>query len=1192
MYLKRIEIHGFKSFAHRIELDFRPGINAIVGPNGSGKSNIIDAIRWVLGEQSIKTLRGSKLEDVIFTGSNLKKPMGMAEVAITLDNSDRLIPLDYSEVSFIRRAFRSGESEFYINKTLCRLKDIQELLVDTGIGKDGYSIISQGRIDEMLAYRPEERRLIFEEAAGIMKHKVRKNEAEKRLEETMDNIARIDDILGEIEYQLGPLAIQKDTALKYMDISEDYRELEVNMLLMGYKNKEKKLRQVKDIILEKQSILDDTNRQLEVLNTTLLDYKTQAEEYEKIYEDFQGQLFSTRSQRKDYQKETDWIENEKTRLIKENQGNIERIYSEEKKIREIKNTLNVKIQELEQKIKDINQLEIEIEEKEKKLQFIQNNADKREKLIESLKGDVIDLLNYASQKRNIISSLNTMKQNLDNRLKQIERDELQIDEANEKTSREIRCIEEEIKGLENSISDTQKEVENLRNEIKIKTIEAEKGQKHENDTQQDLSTAVSRLKALKEISDNFEGFQFGVKNLLLAIKDGAYTDPGIYGTVADVITVKQKYELAIETALGGSLQNIICDSEENAKQAIDYLKRSDLGRVTFLPLTAIRSRSLSSSEKFVLDLAGCLSTAVDLVTYDKRYHPAIANLLGRVLVADCLDNAVVIARKSGFAFKIVTLRGEVLNPGGSITGGSQKRSYFILSRKRQLSEGKDKIDKLNEQLEKIKQENYILKELIDEKKEVIESKVNFLYDAKGQIIALDKQREEKQNLLEERFDRRKQLEVEKQQILSETREIISEISTVENDIGDLDTKNVSSQSKVKELQVLMVEDKQKIENLSKIITEKKVMLASNRQEEITLKQNIQTLEENQMDKTKEIKDLRDKIKENEDELLTIEEKIINNRKKIEALLNKEKELERNIEDLREKKDAIKNDGEKKQTQLNKLTVDRRSLEKTLHKSNIEENTMSIKLSQIVDRLLEKYSLTIEEAKKLERDLGSLEDIKDRLSKLHKELESLGPVNLKAIEDYENLKKRYDFLKTQRDDLIEGKDKLDSLVQGITKTMEEILFSAIQEINKEFKKVFTEMFGGGKAELIIDDEKGILECGIDINAQPPGKKLQSLSLLSGGERALTAIALLFAILNTKATPFCILDEIEAALDDANIDRFTQYLKKVSKHTQCIIITHRKRTMEVADALYGIAMEETAISKVLSVKIGKELSSSAN
>jgi len=1182
LFLKRLEIHGFKSFADRVEIEFSPGINAIVGPNGSGKSNVADAIRWVLGEQSIKSLRGSKLEDVIFAGSASKKPMGMAEVAITLDNNDNLLPLEYSDICFTRRTFRSGESEFYINKIPCRLKDIQELLMDTGIGKDGYSIISQGQVDEILTSRPEERRVIFEETAGIMKHKSRKKEAERRLEETLDNISRIDDILSEIQSQLEPLRLQKEKALKFQSLSEELKEFDVNLILYEIEKKEKRALAIKESLEECEKKLSDLFQGRTELNIRINDLNMKIDKTEKEYESIRDEYVLLAGKKGQLEKEIQFASTEISRLKSEKEEYVNNINDNLLKIESLKQSLNEKLIYLEDKIKIINQKEKLIEEKAKDLTKKEETINSMNKRAEALKIDVIDLLNYASEKKNMISSLKTMYINLEKRLEQVEKEIAQITDANNKTLKDIDAIKKKLEDFRKAYRQNEDSLKEIESELRILDQKYLLNQQQVAKIADLLSSLLSKYKALNEIQENYEGYQFAVRNLLKAIKNKHFSGQGIHGTVADVISVEKRYELAIETALGGTLQNIICSNENNAKQAIDYLKKYKMGRVTFLPLATVKARGLTDDERDLLSLNGCVGTAQELVKYDAIYHQVIANLLGRVLVVDSLENAFMIARKSGYKIKIVTLQGELLNPGGSITGGIDKKDSSLLSRKRQLKEYEIQIKQLRMELDSLKEEGEKLKNECLAKKNLMEKIKNEIYDIKPEVSALEKELSEKEKLINERIQRKKIFESEREQILKENRDIQREIADIEKDLSSIDDKNQWSQDEVKQLQKKINELTTQREHLTSDLTELKVQLASHKQEKIALEQNIASLEAELENLKEQVEKNKRLLKQNAGDVEHANKNIVDLEQTLSAIhLDCEKAKEKE-EQLRQIRELLKQEIEKVRDELINVEDEQRKLEKRLNDIKMNENTVTIEKSHIVSRLYEKYFMTVEDAQALKKNLGTYSHITDHIRHLQQQIDELGPVNIQAIEDFENLNSRYYFMKTQRDDLVQAADKLNSLIKEITKTMETIFISSLEKVREEFRQVFVELFGGGKAELVLVGDDNILDAGVDIIAQPPGKKLQNISLLSGGERALTAIALLFAILKTKVTPFCILDEIEAALDDANIDRFKNYLKKISKHTQFIIITHRKGTMSVADTLYGITMEDTAVSKVLGVK----------
>jgi chromosome segregation protein len=1183
LYLKKIELHGFKSFANRVAINFQKGINAIVGPNGCGKSNITDAVRWVLGEQSIRSLRGYKLEDVIFAGSHSKKPMGMAEVSITLDNEDNMLPVEYSEICIVRRAFRSGESEFYLNKTPCRLKDIQELLMDTGVGKDGYSIISQGQIDEILKCRPEERRALLEEAAGIAKHKTRKRQAEKRLDETVNNITRLDDILSEIRLLLIPLAEQKDKALEYKRLLDKYKQIDVNLHLAHFDKKNKKTILLRNSIADYEKRLQEFTNESKGLRDKIAACENEMGFKEREVEKLQHQHYNSSNKFEVTKKELAWLHEEDIRLKNEMDTLEQRAKYLSEKIESDKKTLNLKTSELEHNIKEINCIEIRINELNEKISAVDREIKQEENQLEGLKGDVIDILNYISEKRNLISNLNTMKSNLHGRISQIKKENDDLEKANKKTNLEInkakaekQKIESECKQVDESAKHYETAIAQLQSELRFNDANYSKNQ-------QALSALTSKLKALKEISEDFEGYSYGAKNLLLSIKNKKLNIDGIYGPIAELITVKKGYEAAIEAALGGALQNIVCDEEQSAKRAIEFLKEQKMGRVTFLPLRAVVSKSLGCNELSLLHMKGCISAADKLVTYDKMFHPIISYYLGRVLVVNSIDNAISIARKCNYSLKIVTVAGEVFSPGGAITGGSRRKTASIFERKRAISEYDSDIKKIRNDLTDIEKKREILiSELKDKERSLGQIQVK-ISDLKIKSATLSQQIEEKRNILQERLERKEQLENERKQIDEQLKDIDSSYKALEQAQRDLDSKSVSNQNEAELLQVSISEKKSIRDKLYSDITNIKIEYSAKKQEEINLKQTIQTLESNVKELIAELEIVTEKNGQILKNKNSLSKKMAYLKEQLIIIEDEQVDIEKKINQLKNDRDLLKGQIAEQKNILEDLINRQKKVEKKLNNLKISEATYSAEITGIKNRLWEKYEITPGEARELKRDLGEIQAMEKLLVEVQDKLNSLGVVNMRAIEEHDNLKTRYDFLTKQREDLVDAKRKLDNLIEEITKTMTEMFKTCFKKVCLEFNNVFSDLFGGGKAELIVEGEGDLLESGIEIIAQPPGKKLQNISLLSGGESSLTAIALLFAILNTKPAPFCILDEIESALDESNLERFTKYLKKVSRHTQFIIITHRKNTMEASDALYGVVMEDTAVSKVLAVKM---------
>lgn len=1183
MFLKKIEIQGFKSFADRIQIEFQPGINAIVGPNGSGKSNVTDAIRWVLGEQSVKSLRGSKLEDIIFAGSLKRKPLGMAEVTVVLDNEDHFLPLDFTEISITRRVFRSGESEFYLNKVPCRLKDIQELLMDTGIGKDGYSIISQGEIDEFLLSKPEERRLIFEETAGITKHKARKKESEKKLEETSMNISRLDDLINELEYQLESLYEEKEKALVYKKLSEAEKELEVNLILIKLHNVEKEIKNYEQVLAKNEEELkrlkDALFKAEEKLKNKNEQYEKESFKLEKLREETQEKNFQISNLKKDIEFYTEKLQDYQTQK-EELLAKIEEL--SDRKLN-CKNIIKEKILLLEGKKLERNSVEGEISRLKENVEEIKIKIFNEEKRIEDLKSQIIDLLNSTAERKNILSSLNTMSDSLKKRKEQIIGEVERLQRTNQVTSQDIEAIEKRVKMLNSNSAILKSGLNRLYKEITLLENKFRDLQKMLSDKAEKYNELQSRLKALKQLENNYEGYPVGVRNLLLDLKNGKINIEGIYGSLAELIYVEKEYELAVEAALGGSLIDILCKDEDSAKKAVEYLKKHNLGRATFLPLTLMKPKIIKDEELLQFKTSkGFVGLAESLLKYDKKYKNCILNLLGRVLVFEDIDSAIIAFRKNP-AFKMVTLDGEIINPSGSITGGSFKKSLSLLSRKREINLLNSEINKINKEIELIKDEGSKVNKKIERKNYALNYLKKSLEKATIEVVKLNQEKAEKNKVLEERKERIHILCLELDQVEKDLKEIDSDIVVARKDIDELNKKISESQQEIKK-----IKDNMQTVFLAKEEKEKKLEELNNRlslinNEEYGLRLEIQHLQES-----------IDLIK---NEALEYNQKLSRLFELQESIRNEKMAREKFLVEISSKKDIMDREYEELRTNFIEIENEIKSLQKEIllyrkkiEKFDITANDIKIKKASLEmeknfleNHLYEKYRLSPTQALELKKELGEIEQLQEMLNNVKEEISKLGQVNLGVIDEYEKIKSRQEFLISQKQDLVNAKEKLTNLIAEITKTMEKMFLETFEKIREEFQEVFVELFGGGKADIYLIDKSMPLETGIEIVAQPPGKKLQNINLLSGGERSFTAIALLFAILNVKPTPFCILDEIEAALDDANIERFANYVKKASNNTQFIIITHRKGTMEIADALYGVSMEETAVSKVVSLKV---------
>lgn len=1180
MFLKKLEIIGFKSFADRVVLNFEKGITAIVGPNGSGKSNISDAVRLVLGEQSIKSLRGNKLEDVIFVGTENRKPLSFAEVALTLDNSDHALPLDFTEVVITRKIFRSGESEFYINKTQCRLKDVFELFMDTGIGRDGYSIIGQGKIDEILASRPEDRRQIFEEASGISKYKYKKEEAQKKLIVTNENINRINDILLELQNQLEPLYEQKVKAEAFVKLQEEKKRIDVTIHCHDIEELSKKLNHYKS---DYAVIENDVLR----LKTEIEGKKNTLNEEESDLENFKKQLDIRKQDYFNSINEIDTL-NGKIELlnekVKNSEENIDRL---KKSLEDSKNKSSFILKE----IGDINDNVKEIESKKEyfeselsnlisKYDSIKEESSLKQMEVESAKEDVVDILNDIAENNNILSKTEVMKNNLSEKLSDLIRTKKNLLNDIEVKNDEIKKIQKNIESLNNELiilqdnkNSTEEKLKSLEYEIKIQNERHEK-------TLNEYNSTLTRLKLLKEMDKDYEGYSHSIKNLMKYIEKNELLRQNVLGVVGELIEVRSEYSLAIEIALGSAIQDIITETTETAKDLISVLKKNNFGRATFLPLDNITYKPFDKS--FTND-DGVIGLASDIIEYDKKIEKAIKFILGRVIVTKDLDTAISLTRKFKNQFKIVTLKGEVINPGGSITGGSiSQKSQNILKRKEDIKLEDMKCNKLEKELKEVERFKEDLTKEIEKTREKfdflsnsINNKANILNDCVRNKSSLEMEIEKILTII-------RQSELEEKQILDVIGSYDEEIKKYKKRISELYQKKASLDKLIRDYKDNKDSNADILNKLELEITNLKIELARYEQK---LMNDISKLNEKKL----EYSNINELISETEKSLDKYEnlkimyEKDINKSiEKSEILKEKLKKINEDIKEIERKIEAkLENINTNKEILMNlesgysKEIENKRFLELNIQKTEIE-------IENIKNKLWEDYEITFNNAK-LNLIQENISALRQQLSKINASIKDLGIVNLNAIEEYKNLKERYDFLKMQYDDLLEAKNSLNSIIEDTNRIIKTKFKDNFNLIEAQFKETFKKLFGGGRAELILTNPDDLLNTGIEINVQPPGKKLQNISLLSGGEKALVAISLLFAMILIRPTPFCILDEIDAALDDANVDRFASYLKELSRESQFIVVTHRKGTMSVADTLYGVTMQEKGVSKLLSLKL---------
>ena len=1182
MRLKNIEMQGFKSFADKIYLDFNPGITAIVGPNGSGKSNISDAIRWVMGEQSIKSLRGSKMEDVIFSGTESRKALGFAEVTLVLDNSDNYFNLNFPEITVTRRVYRSGEGEYYINKTLCRLKDIHELFMDTGLGRDGYSIIGQGKIDSVLSTKSEDRRQIFEEAAGISKYKYRKLEAERKLVQTTDNLTRVEDILSELEGQLEPLERQSEKARRYLLLRDEMRGLDINVSVINAENAKKDLNELKNNVELLSEQISGIKQELDKTESEISAMYDKSAEYDQQIENYREADKNTVSLINDQKNQINLLTND----IAHNKQDVERLEQEietsKEDIERIDGVLEEHLNNLEELNSKCQATTISLDELAEESKKADENVSEKNSLLESIKAEIIELTAKSNAAASAIDNLKILTDSFGERKKIIEeelsgkakdKDELNAlfadnnnkkDEYSTKINECISMIDE----LENKNSGLNEKISKLAEE--------------QNNLLNKLNQRQARKNMLIDMEREYEGYTKGVKSVMTAYQEGKIGNAKIYGPLAQLIKTKPDYIMAIETALGNANQNIVTKAEEDAKAAISYLKANHLGRATFLPISAVKPRKFDESS--VRTLKGYIDVASNLVECDNKYKDIISSFLGNTVVCDNLDNAVVMAKKSGHSFKIVTLDGDVIQPGGAMTGGSAVKTTGSLSRTGEIDSLEKEIAKLKDEsrkndLERNKIEKDIQnnKALIlksdDELKELqkcliqIESEIQFQSNILDTLESGETQLNSELDTISKRIDEIHLEKKEKEKFIEECIEKCTQLENqakkAETEFTELSAKNDILIAKLTELNIsrnaILKDIELENERISKLNTEKSQIL-------ILIS-----------GKTEGISQLTARCKEmeNESEKLQVDTKnqessLNNYRDEIETLATNKTELEKS---LREKQASIKGI----QEQMFSLTQQQTKMESRMEKYETE-------IESIVNRLLEEYELPYSEAAQMKiPDDFDFKAASVKIRGLREQIRSLGNINIDSIEEYKNVKERFDFLTIQTNDLQKAKKELESVIEEMLGIMKTRFAQQFKIINDNFNKVFSALFGGGTAALYLSDPDNVLESGIEIEAQPPGKKLQSLSLLSGGERAFTAIALLFAILDVRPTPFCILDEIEAALDDVNVYRFADYLKNYSDKTQFIVVTHRRGTMEAANILYGVTMQERGISKLLSLNI---------
>ena len=1178
MYLKSIEIQGFKSFANKIVFDFHNGITGIVGPNGSGKSNVADAVRWVLGEQRVKQLRGGNMQDVIFSGTETRKPLSYATVSITLDNSDHHLPIDYNEVTIARKLYRSGESEYLINGSVCRLKDVNELFYDTGIGKEGYSIIGQGQIDKILSGKPEERRELFDEAAGIVKFKRRKNMSVKKLEEERQNLLRVTDILSELEKQVGPLQKQSEVAKEYLKKKEALKTFDINMFLL----ETSRLKEEIAVIDEKIKIVQEES------TAATAEYDHTKEEYEAIEiqtDEIDAELELAKHQLNETTLLKQQLEGQ-IQILKE-QINTVRMNDEHiaQRSKAIENELSEREIQLNALSVEKNELQKQLDEKAAEEKTAMDELIRIQTKIAELTGEVesgqsqlIELLNNRASTKAQIQKYDTMmeqmqvrKAELNQRLISANTELVAYNESIVKFENELKEITDVIIGHANKIKKFENEIDSLQKLISEKTEALRLSQKN-------YHREESRMESLKNLTERYEGYGSSIKRVM----EQRERVKGIHGVVADLIKVKKDYEVAIEIALGGSIQNIVTDNEFTAKQLIQYLKQNKLGRATFLPLTNIEGNELKNKD--VLGEKGVVGIASSLVEVDDKFKKLADHLLGRTLVVCNIDDGIAISKKYKQTLRIVTLEGELMNPGGAMTGGAFKNASNLLSRRREIEEFEKNVKLLKAEMDELEKEVEVCKNKradyytqIESIKEQLQKSYVIQNTAKMNYNQMLTKKNDINNMIG--YIRKESKEIDEQMVEIKDNQISIQVELETSE--KLETElNTDSETNQKELEIARENESKQMQETEKVhlsyatFEQKKFFLKENeerindeilkfKEEQAILDANKGNAAEEIQNKEAQIEDLQKTIVDSKDLFVEIEAEIQKH------VLRKE-ELNKQHKVFLEKREALY----KHLTEL-----DKESFRLNNKRDGLEEAS-----DKQISYMWDEYELTYVMAMELrDENLTDLAFMKKRIQILKAEIKALGSVNVNAIEEYKNVSERYEFLKGQHDDLIEAEATLVKIIEELDHAMRIQFKERFEEICVEYDKVFKQLFGGGKGTLELMEDEDILEAGIRIIAQPPGKKLQNMMQLSGGEKALTAIALLFAIQNLKPSPFCLLDEIEAALDDSNVDRFARYLHKLTKHTQFIVITHRRGTMTAADRLYGITMQEKGISALVSVDL---------
>lgn len=1185
---KQIEMTGFKSFADTTKINFDGGITAIVGPNGCGKSNVADAIRWVLGEQRKKELRGDSMQDVIFAGTEKRKRLSYCEVSILFDNTNKWFNIDYDEILITRKLYRSGESEYYLNKKLCRLKDITDLLYDSGVGRDGYSIIGQGKVEQIISSKPEDRRAIFEEAAGIAKFKARKTEAESKLARYRENLSRTNDIMSEIERRLGPLKKQAEDAKQSLILRDNLKALEVNAYIYQYDHASV----LKDEInVKKKGYTDNLNIKQNEFDNLQIKYDANMDEInrvDKTISELHDKVLNLTVQLEKKQGENNLLNermahiSEQTKRVEMEVQNLELENNQQKLL--LSNATDARAQEVE----NLRVLRLKSEKLSSEylelIDRISANEDSKAANQRAYIDSLAKLTDIKSNMSALIAKRDTMQSNISNDSEKLDTLKAEFDALNKEIDefeKEISTLSKQKQNFETALISNKKDLEELETQLASLNDEifAYKSA---------ITNDTNRRNLLQGLQSNFEGYQFAVKRLLKDSATNKQLSSAIKGVIGNIIEVKSTYSTAIEIALGASIQNIVTKNEEDAKVLIDYLKVGKIGRATFLPMTAVKPRSLAPSDRKYLNSTGCLGIASEIISYPQEYSKVIDSLLGSTVVVDTLENAVKIARDSGYSFKIVTLEGDVLSPQGSMSGGSKKSAdSSLLGKESEIKMLEQNIAKNQKYLQELETTNQkIMEQVVSLRRNREEGAVklqelNSEYVAK--ISKLQSQQDKRNTMAEDIKQYELQLKLAKD-FVNELQAKIDSVDSLESDITSsqkqMDESSNSTQSMYEEL-------KSKRENYSNELTDLKVKIASSEEKIKSLEMEIERY-------TEELKVSNENIERAKLEL-SKQQQIFNQAQDIQRKSLSEIDTSGVSEELKVLNDKLASFDEFKASILNELKEidDKKSeaqaeiarLQNKIYQEDTRLQKVDIDIENMQERIYEEYEMTYNDCLPFKQEEFDIKEGMIEINKIKNKITSLGSININAIEEYKVEGARYEEMSAQVEDLQKAETDLVKIINDLSSEMLQKFNTEFDKINANFTKVFKELFGGGTAKLELLPNEDPLQAGVEISACPPGKALTNISLMSGGEKTMTAIAILFSILKLRPMPFCFLDEIEAALDDANIERYARYLQRFSQETQFIVITHRKPTMELADALFGVTMEEKGVSKIVSVKLSE-------